>query len=48
MERAALDYDTLESKSEIKDIEEILSDADGIIEALHVSKETQEKMAALT
>ena len=48
VERAALDYDTLESKSEIKEIEEILSDADGIIEALHVSKETQEKMAALT
>lgn len=48
VERAALDYDTLESKSEIKEIEEILSDADGIIDALHVSKETQEKMAALT
>ena len=48
VERAALDYDTLESKSEIKEIEEILSDADGIIEALHVSKETQERMAALT
>ena len=48
VERAALDYDTLESKSEIKEIEEILSDADGIIEALHISKETQERMAALT
>lgn len=48
VERAALDYDTLESKSEIKEIEEILSDADGIIEALRVSKETQERMAALT
>lgn len=48
VERAALDYDTLESKSEIKEIQEILADADRIIEALQVSKETQEKMAQLT
>ena len=48
VERAALDYDTLESKSEIKEIQEILADADSIIEALQVSKETQEKMAQLT
>ena len=48
VERAALDYDTLESKSEIKEIQEILADADSIIEALRVSKETQEKMAQLT
>ena len=48
VERAALDYDTLESKSEIKEIQEILADADSIIEALLVSKETQEKMAQLT
>ncbi len=48
VERAALDYDTLESKSEIKEIQEILADADSVIEALRVSKETQEKMAQLT
>lgn len=48
VERAALDYDTLESKSEIKEIQEILADADSVIEALKVSKETQEKMAQLT
>ena len=48
VERAALDYDTLESKSEIKEIQEILADADSIIEALQVSKETQEKMVQLT
>ena len=48
VERAALDYDTLESKSEIMEIQEILSDADNIIEALHVSQTTQDNMAALT
>lgn len=48
VERAALDYNTLESKSEIKEIQEILADADSVIEALRVSKETQEKMAQLT
>lgn len=48
IERAALDYDTLESKSEIKEIQEILSEADSIIEALEVSKTTQENMAQLT
>ena len=48
VERAALDYDTLESKSEIQEIEAILSNADGIIAALEVSRETQANMAALT
>ncbi len=48
VERAALDYETLESKSEIMEIQEILSDADNIIEALHVSQTTQDNMAALT
>lgn len=48
VERAALDYDTLESKSEIMEIQEVLSDAEEIIEALHVSQTTQENMAALT
>ena len=48
IERAALDYDTLESKSEIMEIQEILSDADSIIEALAVSKETQDHIAFLT
>ena len=48
VERAALDYDTLESKSEIMEIQEIISDADNIIEALRVSQTTQENMAALT
>ena len=48
VERAALDYDTLESKSEIMEIQEILSEADSVIEALHVSQETQANMAALT
>lgn len=48
IERAALDYDTLESKSEIMEIQEILSEADSIIEALEVSKTTQENMAELT
>ena len=48
IERAALDYDTLQSKSEIQEIEEILSNADGIIAALEVSRETQANMAALT
>lgn len=48
VERAALDYDTLESKSEIQEISAILSNADGIIAALEVSKTTQENMANLT
>ena len=48
VERAALDYDTLESKSEIMEIQEILADADNIIEALRVSETTQANMAALT
>ena len=48
IERAALDYDTLQSKSEIQEIEAILSNADGIIAALEVSRETQANMAALT
>lgn len=48
IERAALDYDTLESRSEIMEIQEILSDADNIIEALRVSQTTQANMAALT
>ena len=48
VERAALDYDTLESKSEIMEIQEILSNADNIIRALQVSEETQANMAALT
>ncbi len=48
VERAALDYDTLASKSEIQEISAILSNADGIIAALEVSKTTQENMAALT
>ena len=48
IERAALDYDTLQSKSEILEIQEILSNADGIIAALEVSQTTQESMAALT
>ena len=48
VERAALDYDTLQSKSEIMEIQEILSNADGIIAALEVSQTTQENMAALT
>ena len=48
IERAALDYDTLQSKSEIMEIQEILSNADNIIAALEVSQETQSNMAALT
>ncbi|MBR3202234.1 MAG: hypothetical protein IKF60_01465, partial [Solobacterium sp.] len=48
VERAALDYDTLASKSEIMEIQEILADADSVIEALEVSKTTQSNMAALT
>ncbi len=48
VERAALDYDTLESKSEIMEIQAILSNADNIIEALRVSETTQANMAALT
>ena len=41
IERAALDYDTLESKSEIMEIQGILSRADEIIEAMEVSQTTQ-------
>ena len=48
VERAALDYDTLKSKSEILEIQEILADADSVVEALAVSKETQQNMANLT
>ncbi|MBR3203868.1 MAG: hypothetical protein IKF60_09800, partial [Solobacterium sp.] len=48
VERAALDYDTLASKSEIMEIQEILADADSVIEALEVSQTTQANMAALT
>jgi len=48
VERAALDYDTLVSGSEIKEIEEVLTHADQIIEALQVSQTTQSNMAALT
>ena len=48
VERAALDYDTLKSKSEILEIQEILADADSVIEALEVSQTTQQNMAALT
>jgi len=48
VERAALDYNTLVSASQIQEIEEILSDADGIIAALEVSQTTQANMAALT
>ena len=48
VERAALDYDTLKSKSEILEIQEILADADSVIEALEVSQTTPQNMAALT
>ena len=48
VERAALDYDTLKSKSEIMEIQEILADADSVIEALEVSQTTQANMASLT
>ena len=48
IERAALDFGTIESQSEIKEIQEILNQADELIEALEVSQTTQANMAALT
>ncbi|HAK21968.1 MAG TPA: hypothetical protein DCM58_01480 [Desulfovibrio sp.] len=47
IEPAALDYGTLESASEIKEIETILANADDIVEALHVSETIQERLGSL-
>ena len=48
VERAALDLDTIESESEIREIQEIMDRADDIIEAAQISASTQSNLAALT
>ena len=48
IEPAALDYGTLESESEIREIMDILTHADEIVDALEISQTTQQNMASLT
>lgn len=48
VERAALDIDTIESNSEIKEIQGIMDRADDIINAAAISSETQANLEAMT
>ena len=48
VERAALDIDTIESKSEIKEIQGIMDRADEIIQASAISQEAQANLEAMT
>mgnify|MGYP002623449052 CR=1 FL=1 len=48
IERAALDMDTIESTSQIQEIQSIMDRADDIIEAATISAETQDTLRGLT
>ena len=48
IERAALDFGTIESNSEIKEIQGIIDRADELIEAAEISQAAQENLADLT
>lgn len=48
VERSALDIDTIESKSEIKEIQGIMDRADDIIHASEISQEAQANLEAMT